>query len=433
MKTEALTKASAQEIREEHKTKELVMKCVKATPKFPAKTASGLAPSDDEILLQLEQFARATRKLFDETIVREALITPSCTPAVSDYLASVPSLLWDLKENVLGDKQKRHLERAAGGSGYQGGWQIRYVDLDTFFCDLALCSLKQHYLERVFDETKTMRQREKESASDFFARLDARRDAVNFLAGKVAQCVRMTDQNMLTTFRSGLTYAGKVMRRLHQERLDISKPEEWEKRARDQNFPGTHVALLKVREIADNVETDMESKAADKRAAERASRTTPFSPSTSSGRAPFFRNRARAPLAVMESPPSATAAVATAPASTPPSSVATPGVRRCFACGSPDHIVRNCPDEAKLQAWKANAPPRLAKQPQQVAAVVWSAEQAQPEDLSSVPEIFVEEVCALMECEEVEPFATLCQMCSIEVDLGEEAAAEPVSRPSEQQ
>ncbi len=60
------------------------------------------------------------------------MITTSCTPAVSQYLASVPSLLWDLKENVLGDKQKRHLERAAGGSGYQGGWQIRYIDLDTF-------------------------------------------------------------------------------------------------------------------------------------------------------------------------------------------------------------------------------------------------------------------------------------------------------------
>ncbi|KAK3274920.1 hypothetical protein CYMTET_16934 [Cymbomonas tetramitiformis] len=233
------------------------------TPKFPAKTVTGAAPSDDETRLQLEQFARATRKLFDETIIREAMITASCTPAVTEYLASVPSLLWDLKENVLGDKQKRHLERAAGGSGFQGGWQTRYTDLDIFFCDLALCSLKQPYLERVFDETKAMRQNDKESASDFFARLDARRDAVNFLAGKVAQCVRMSDQSMFTTFRAGLRYAGKVMRRLHQERLDISKPEEWEQRAREQNFPGTHVTLLKLREIADNVETDMESKAAD--------------------------------------------------------------------------------------------------------------------------------------------------------------------------
>jgi len=116
---EMLNKASSQEIREEHKTKELVMKCVKATPKFPSKTTTGATPNDDEILLQLEQFARATRKLFDETIVREAMITTSCTPAVSEYLASVPSILWDLKENVLGDKQKRHLERAAGGSGYR--------------------------------------------------------------------------------------------------------------------------------------------------------------------------------------------------------------------------------------------------------------------------------------------------------------------------
>ncbi|KAK3251096.1 hypothetical protein CYMTET_39552 [Cymbomonas tetramitiformis] len=213
----------------------------------------------------------------------------------------------------------------------RGGWQNRYTDVDTFFCDLALCSLKQHYLERVFDETKAMRQNDKESASDFFARLDARRDAVNFLAGRVAQCVHMSDQIMLTTFRAGLKYAGKVMRRLHQERLDISKPEEWEQRAREQDFPGTHVALLKLREIADNVETDMESKTADKLAAERASRPTPFSPSTNSGRTPFFRNRAatrpRAPLAVMGDPSVATAAAATSTTPTSASSVAAPGVR----------------------------------------------------------------------------------------------------------
>ncbi|KAK3288751.1 hypothetical protein CYMTET_3788 [Cymbomonas tetramitiformis] len=139
----------------------------------------------------------------------------------------------------------------------------------------------------------------------------------------------MSDQNMLTTFRAGLRYAGKVMRRLHQERLDISKPEEWEQRAREQNFPGTHVALLKLREIADNVETDMESKAADKLAAERASRSTPFSPSTNSGRTPFFRNRAasrpRAPLAVMGDSSVATAAAATSTTPTTASSVAAPG------------------------------------------------------------------------------------------------------------
>ena len=440
VQAESLIKATPQEIREEHKTKEMVMKCVRATPKFPAKTATGAAPSDNEILLQLEQFARATKKLFDETIVREAMLTPSCTPAVSDYLASVPSLLWDLKESVLGDKQKRHLERAAGGSGFQDGWQTRYTDLDTFFCDLALCSLKQHYLERVFDETKAMRQSDKESASDFFARLDARRDAVNFLAGRVAQCVHMSDQMMLTTFRAGLRYAGKVMRRLHQERLDISKPGEWEQRAREQDFPGTHVALLKLREIADNVETDMESKAADKLAAERASRPSPFSPSANSGRTPFFRSRAvsrpRAPLAVMGDSSVATAAAATSTTPTTPtpaSSVAAPGVRRCFACGSPDHIVRNCPDEVKLQAWRANAPSRLARQPQHVAAVVWSAEQAHSEDLASVPECFVEEVCALMECEEVEPFVDLCHLCGLDVDLGEEHAPAPGSPAGEQE
>ena len=87
----------------------------------------------------------------------------------------------------------------------------------------------------------------------------------------------------------------------------------------------------------------------------------------------------------------------------------------------------------KLQAWRANAPSRLAKQPQHVAAVVWSAEQAHSEDLSSVPECFLEEVCALMECEEVEPFVALCHLCGLDTDLGEEHAPAPGSPAGEQE
>ncbi|KAK3257173.1 hypothetical protein CYMTET_33731 [Cymbomonas tetramitiformis] len=131
----------------------------------------------------------------------------------------------------------------------------------------------------------------------------------------------------------------------------------------------------------------MESKAADKLEAERASRPTAFFPSTNSGRSHFFRDRdvssrLRAPLALMGDASVATAAVATSTTPTYASTVAASGVVWCL----------------------------------------WSAEQANSEDLATVPESFVEEVCALMECEEVEPFATLCHLCDLDLDLGEEHA-----------
>ena len=65
----------------------------------------------------------------------------------------------------------------------------------------------------------------------------------------------------------------------------------------------------------------------------------------------------------------------------------------------------------------------------------WSGQrstQASSEDLTSVPECFVEEVCALMECEEVEPFATLCHLCDLDLDLGEDHAPASGSPSGEQ-
>ncbi|KAK3259790.1 hypothetical protein CYMTET_31227 [Cymbomonas tetramitiformis] len=108
-----------------------------------------------------------------EAIVVEAMSTPSCTPSVSEYQCSTARLLWDLKEHTLGSQQKKYLERAGGGHGVSQGWIHRYTDLETFFSDLAICSLKQQFLENVHDRTKSLKQDSRESASEFFSRINS--------------------------------------------------------------------------------------------------------------------------------------------------------------------------------------------------------------------------------------------------------------------
>ncbi|KAK3249089.1 hypothetical protein CYMTET_41475 [Cymbomonas tetramitiformis] len=47
-------------------------------------------------------------------------------------------------------------------------------------------------------------------------------------------------------------------------------------------------------------------------------------------------------------------------------------LRKCYACQSTEHLVRDCTDAAKLAAWGQNAPPRLARNREQVAALFWA-------------------------------------------------------------
>ncbi|KAK3243876.1 hypothetical protein CYMTET_46491 [Cymbomonas tetramitiformis] len=87
--------------------------------------------------------------------------------------------------------------------------------------------------------------------------------SVNFLASRVPNCVEMTNLSMLSTYRRGLRCSTKVMRRLRSINLDVSKPQDWEEKAIMARIPGTHDALLKIREIGDaeEAENDMEAEA----------------------------------------------------------------------------------------------------------------------------------------------------------------------------
>jgi hypothetical protein len=416
-------RASSDEIRQEHKVKEMVLKLVKGVAKFPRSAADTKSADKDGLLAQLEHYSNLVRKTFQEAIVIEALTTPSCTPTVSEYQASVSSLLWNFKEYTLQDQQKRFLERAAGIFGSDQAWHRRYFDLEVFFSDLAICSLTQNYLENTHGEAIALKQAPGETAAEYFSRLETRMASVNFLAGRVPNCVEMTNLSMLSTYRRGLKYATKVMRRLRTIHLDVSKPQEWERKAAFDDIPGTHNALLKIREIAEEVENDMEAETTQKRTVDRPPRAVAFT--NPSPRPPFFRRGPpvnRPALAMLENGPTTAAAAAVTPLPPPPglSRAEVPRIRRCFACGSTEHIVRNCTDEAKLKEWRANAPARLANSPGFVAAVVWAIEQQ--EDLSrvdGVPEEFSEEVLALASCEDEQGYQTLAALAGIELVEGD--------------
>ncbi|KAK3247023.1 hypothetical protein CYMTET_43467 [Cymbomonas tetramitiformis] len=125
---------------------------------------------------------------------------------------------------------------------------------------------------------------------------------------------------------------------------------------------------------------------------------------------------------MLEGGTSTTAAVAVTPPAPPglPPNTEAPRIRRCFACGSADHIVRNCTNEAKLQEWKTEAPSRLANSPNFVAAAVWAIEQQEdPIRVEGVPEDFSEEVLALASCEDDQSFQSLAALAGIELVEGD--------------
>ncbi|KAK3261659.1 hypothetical protein CYMTET_29445 [Cymbomonas tetramitiformis] len=144
------------------------------------------------------------------------------------------------------------------------------------------------------------------------------------------------------------------MRRLWSINLDVSKPQDWEEKVITECIPGTHNALLKIREIAEEAENDMEAEA-QRRPSDR-SATARFVNPPPRTQQNFFRcspqTSSRPALAMLEGVTPITAAAAVTPPAPPglPPNPEAPKIRRCFACGSADHIVRNCTDERSRAA-----------------------------------------------------------------------------------
>ncbi|KAK3285064.1 hypothetical protein CYMTET_7317 [Cymbomonas tetramitiformis] len=147
---------------------------------------------------------------------------------------SVPEVLWKITEVSLGEEQQEYLEKAAGG--------VRD--------DLA------------------KPQRTTETANDYHTRLYARYRTVNFVAKVVPGCVPMTQTEFAYSFWRGLTHFSKVGREMRHIELDLNAPADWEERARREGQPyGVTSAILKVLEIAGDIEATKASKVVEAKVA----------------------------------------------------------------------------------------------------------------------------------------------------------------------
>ena len=373
---------------EESKVEQNVDKLVDKLRKFPSK--SGL--SEEDKVMEMEGFSRSVTTLLGTKVVQRACRRLSCHPG-EVYQISVPEVLWKVTEVSLGEEQREYLEKAAGGVGTSAGWENRYADPEIFFGDLALSTLAIERLQKLRDDLAKP-QRAAETANAYHTRLSARYRTVNFVAKVVPGCVPMTQTEFAYSFWRGLTHSSKVGREMRRIELDLNDPADWEERARrDGRSHGVTSAILKVLEIAGDIEATKAAKVVevDKKAPPAIS---PRPLST------FWRSRAREPprLAAL---PDAEMAVADAPGlpagQRPPPGLPGPFPRErpCFACGSLDHLVRDCKDQAKVAAWRANAPARLSRQRQQVAAMFWAM--SRDEGLDWVPDNLQDEVQSLAE------------------------------------
>ncbi|KAK3242123.1 hypothetical protein CYMTET_48170 [Cymbomonas tetramitiformis] len=148
-------------------------------------------------------------------------------------------------QNLLDNKLREFVEKAAGGVGTSAGWIQRYADADIFFGDLALSLLAIEKLQKLRDGL-TRRQSSKKTANAYHSRLSARQRTVNFLAKVVPGCVPVSDEDFGHHFWRGLVHHSKVGLEMRRVNLDLNDPGEWEDRARAEGHSrGVTSAVLK--------------------------------------------------------------------------------------------------------------------------------------------------------------------------------------------
>ncbi|KAK3252369.1 hypothetical protein CYMTET_38327 [Cymbomonas tetramitiformis] len=393
----------------ESKVQSNIDRLVKKLTRFP----SAEKLSKEKAISELETFARNLHKLLNEKVVLRAFSQASCY-AGEGRQSSISEVLWTVTETALGMEQKEYMERAGGGSGTSEAWRLRYSDPDIFLGDLAVSTLPVAELQTLRDDLQ-IGQKKDESADAYHSRLTNRHKTVNFMAKVVQGCVQVSESEFSYIFWRGLTYTDKVGEELRRIKLDLSEPHVWEEKMKEEATPrDVTQAILKVLEIAKNIESRKEKKAAQaqsNRSGERPGRSW-NSPSTSpSPSRSFFRSRSREPHRLMAATHAELAAAPTSVRPSPPASTTTPTypkrVRNCYACQSPDHLVRDCTDAVKLAAWKANAPPRLARNREQVAALFWALSRNEDTEWAPVELKAEIESLAEMDGEAVESLAAL--------------------------
>ena len=409
-----------------------VRKLVESLPEFPSQVKSP-EPLDD-----LEVFAKAVLKLMQHMTVRTVLSSWSCLPERSNgAVMTVADVLAMVSEDRLAKPQQQYLEESAPGGSSGREWQSRYDSTSRFLADLALSlgipvSDMMRYKRILLSE----KQRDVgESAAQFYTRVNTRYQTVRFLAEAVEGCSDISHLELMGLYLDGLKHRTRILRKLESHGMDTAQPHLWEQAQRGRNSTETS-AILKIRQVATDLEVDkvkedaaLTEVVARQVAQEMAQRGRPtlLPRSTVNPPRPFSFARRRPIVAAIQEPhggDSGQVAMVnqggSRPPYTPPATGGTGAPRNsgytrerpCFACGSKDHMVANCDNEAKLAAWRANAPSRLAttRRSQVVACLAAVQDESLYPDLVEDELEVMDEISDLADDNEL-AVLDLCSLC----------------------
>eukprot|EP00854_Cymbomonas_tetramitiformis_P011618 gene11618-13723_t len=228
-----------------------VRKLVESLPEFPA-TPKPLEPLDD-----LEFFAKSLLKLMTHMTVRLAITSWSCLPERANMaVMTVSDVMSIISEDRLAKAQQQYLEESAPGGSSGDLWRTRYDSTSRFLADLALSlGIPVTDMSRYKRDLLGEKQRDGESAAQFYSRVNTRYQTVRFLVEAVEGCSDISHFELMGLYLDGLRQRTRVLRKLDAQGLDSARPHLWEAAQRSRNSSETS-AILKIRQVATYLEAD---------------------------------------------------------------------------------------------------------------------------------------------------------------------------------
>jgi len=407
-----------------------VRKLVGTLPEFPSE------PKPREPLDDLETFAKSVLKVMAHMTVRTALTSWSCLPERPNMAVMTNSdVMAMISEDRLAKAQQQYLEESAPGGSCGDTWRSRYDSTSRFLADLALSlGIPVTDMMRYKRDLLGEKQRDGEGAAQFYSRVNTRYQTVRFLAESVDGCSDISHLELTGLYLDGLRHRTRVLRKLDAQGVDPARPHLWEQAQKNRNSSETS-AILKIRQVATDLEADkvkedaalseaVVRQVAQEMAQRGRSSLTPRS--TANPPRPFNFARRRPMVAAIQEPQEGDTGqvAAVRPEGSRPSPAAAAGgigaqrppwatrERPCFACGSTDHLVANCDNAAKLAAWRANAPSRLAntRRSQVVACLAAVQDESLYSDLGDEDLAVMDEISDLTDVDE-STVLDLCALC----------------------
>ena len=347
----------------ESKTVADILKLVRDIPMYPA--TEDMVSTDADISA-LPPFTEALTNLVCHGVVAFALQRISAYK-LGQTVITMPELLREIAQRRLRPRSLTFLKQ--GNAMNSEAWVQRYGTLAPFLADVARSVLDDIALVGLAGTVMRMTQRREETARTFAARLAGWCEVTQLLADSMPGCPSISPNQLLYQFWSGLRLRQAVMDRLMDDHLNLQMPEEWE-RLHPNSTALQHVITVATK--AENAEKLVNPRPVGT-SAPAASRT-PWRGGRPPARLNAVQDLRQEPGVTDESAAELDKGAdlcVQQSGSQPPSMTRPP--RRCFVCGSEQHLWANCPDEAKKKAWVADAPARLARRRQandaQVAAL----------------------------------------------------------------